>query len=116
MADSHEEEMMRRVSPVLPELATCADGARTNSRRRSALAPATGVVEGWRMASDAEWVEDVRRWYFAGKRGAEAVVAPQVTGDPPAHDADALGYEAADPALQARHWPDAPITTVSTTV
>jgi hypothetical protein len=54
------------------------------------------------MTND-EWVEDVRRWYYGGS--------------PPAAEADAesgatapeLGYEAAHPALQARHWPDAPV-------
>jgi hypothetical protein len=58
------------------------------------------------MASDADWVEDVRRWYLAGRRGAEDDVAAP---DPAAEAAgDVLGYEAADPALQARNWPDAP--------
>jgi hypothetical protein len=53
------------------------------------------------MANDEDWVEDVKRWYFAGIRpGASAA------GDPV--DEVALGYEAADPALQARYWPDAP--------
>jgi hypothetical protein len=48
------------------------------------------------MANDDEWLEDVRRWYFGGS--------------PPATDADtaAIGYEAAQPAVQARHWPDPP--------
>ncbi len=56
------------------------------------------------MANDEEWVEDVRRWYLAGTRsGADSVVA---SGE--GVDEMALGYEAADPALQARHWPDAP--------
>ena len=57
------------------------------------------------MANDEEWVEDVRRWYLAGARSGEAAAA---AGDP--GDEIALGYEAADPALQARHWPDAPTT------
>jgi len=45
--------------------------------------------------NDTQWVEDVRRW-----------VAAQA---PARDDADSsqVGYEAADPALQARHWPDA---------
>ena len=54
------------------------------------------------MSNDADWVEDVKRWCHAG--GAAASVAPE--GDEPATDF-ALGYEAAHPALQARHWPDA---------
>lgn len=58
------------------------------------------------MANDEEWVEDVKRWYLAGTRNsADAAVA---SGE--AVDEMALGYEAADPALQARHWPDAPTT------
>lgn len=58
------------------------------------------------MANDEEWVEDVKRWYLAGARsGTTAAVN---SGD--AADEVALGYEAADPALQARHWPDAPTT------
>ena len=56
------------------------------------------------MTND-EWVEDVRRWYFAGVQSAfDRAVAGEYT------DLMALGYEAADPALQARHWPDAPAT------
>ena len=56
------------------------------------------------MASD-EWVADVRRWYFAG--ALSRPVAPQAEVADGA-EAVELGYEAADPALQARHWPDAP--------
>ena len=56
------------------------------------------------MANDEEWVADVKRWYLAGARfGAGGEVGVDDTGDD-----IALGYEAADPALQARHWPDAP--------
>lgn len=62
------------------------------------------------MASDADWVEDVRRWYQAGKREADAGATMKQTGDPCASEGDALGYEAAHPALQARHWPDAPLS------
>lgn len=57
------------------------------------------------MASDADWVEDVKRWYFAGQRHANA--AP-VRADAALESDETLGYEAADPALQARYWPDAP--------
>jgi hypothetical protein len=57
------------------------------------------------MANDAEWVEDVKRWYLSGAAGASR--APSDGGD----DDIALGYEAAHPALQAHHWPDAPLTT-----
>ena len=58
------------------------------------------------MANDADWVEDVRRWYFGGNApAADAELASQapVVGDPVE-----VGYETAHPALQARHWPDAP--------
>jgi hypothetical protein len=58
------------------------------------------------MAKDEQWVADVKRWYFAGSRsGAAASTASDDAGDE-----IALGYEAADPALQAHHWPDAPTT------
>jgi len=57
------------------------------------------------MVNDAEWVEDVKRWYRAGV----AVPPAGASSDP--DDEVALGYEAAQPALQARHWPDAPVTT-----
>ena len=58
------------------------------------------------MANDEEWVEDVKRWYLAGTRsGAADALASSELGDE-----IALGYEAAHPALQARHWPDAPTT------
>ena len=57
------------------------------------------------MASDADWVEDVKRWYFAGQGASErSAVADfeEAPGEP-------VGYEAAHPSLQARHWPDAPV-------
>lgn len=49
------------------------------------------------MATDDDWIADVQRWCL-GARGGEAWQG----------DDDLLGYEAALPALQARHWPDAP--------
>lgn len=56
------------------------------------------------MANDEEWVEDVKRWCLGGTRsGAAGALGPDDAGDE-----IALGYEAADPALQAHHWPDAP--------
>jgi len=61
---------------------------------------------GKNMANDEEWVADVKRWYLAGTRSG---AAPGLGGDDAA-DEIALGYEAADPALQAHHWPDAPTT------
>ncbi|MEP7100669.1 MAG: hypothetical protein ABI781_09185 [Burkholderiales bacterium] len=53
------------------------------------------------MANDADWVADVRRWYFSSQQAA-TVATPE---DEPT---DEIGYEAAHPALQSRHWPDAP--------
>ncbi|HZT54697.1 MAG TPA: hypothetical protein VFA35_00615 [Burkholderiaceae bacterium] len=53
------------------------------------------------MASDVDWVADVRRWYFSGRQ------QPAPTA-PARGDAAEVGYEAADPALQSPHWPDAP--------
>ena len=52
------------------------------------------------MAIDEEWVEDVKRWVLAAHLPA--------LDDPP--DDIALGVEAAQPALQALYWPDAPTT------
>lgn len=55
------------------------------------------------MASETEWLDDVRRWYFGGtppetdRDEADPALAPDV------------GYEAAHPSLVARHWPDAPV-------
>ena len=58
------------------------------------------------MANDEEWVADVKRCCLGGSRsGASAAL-----GSDDASDEIALGYEAADPALQAHHWPDAPTT------
>jgi hypothetical protein len=56
------------------------------------------------MASQDDWVEDVRRWYYGGN-------APAADGDAvaPADDTHELGYETAQPCLQARHFPDAPV-------
>jgi hypothetical protein len=54
------------------------------------------------MANDADWVADVRRWYFSSHGSASAQAAR------PEDDAGDIGYEAAHPALQSHHWPDAP--------
>ena len=53
------------------------------------------------MANDADWVADVRRWYFSSQPQA-AVAKSDDASD------DEIGYEAAQPVLQSRHWPDAP--------
>lgn len=58
------------------------------------------------MTNDANWVEDVKRWYLSS---AAAPVCAAV-GDAPLAAGNYgidLGYEAAHPALQARNWPDA---------
>ena len=52
------------------------------------------------MANDADWVADVRRWYLASRQPAVARTADD--------DCAEIGYEAAHPALQSHHWPDAP--------
>lgn len=54
------------------------------------------------MNDDADWVEEVRRWYFAGAQ------TPDANAEEAASTDFALGYEAAQPVLQARHWPDVP--------
>ena len=52
------------------------------------------------MAIDEQWVEDVKRWVLAAHEAAPR--------EP--NDEIALGVEAAQPSLQAVHWPDAPTT------
>jgi len=54
------------------------------------------------MANDVDWVEDVKRWTCARLRTDEPVAAAADGGEEVA-----IGYEAAQPALQAYHWPDA---------
>ncbi len=59
------------------------------------------------MANDSDWVEDVKRWYLAGGRSGAGAAA-----DAPQNDYGIdLGYEAAHPSLQARHWPDSAFLT-----
>ena len=61
------------------------------------------------MANDADWVEDVRRWCLAGSPAVRS--KPETApGEAERTDFSALGYEAAHPALQARNWPDAPVS------
>ena len=56
--------------------------------------------EGNAMTSDADWVEDVKRWYLSG-------VQSSLPGGSSSEVEDVeIGYEAAHPALQARHWPE----------
>lgn len=52
------------------------------------------------MANDADWLADVRRWYLLSQQPA-ATAAPD-------DNMPEIGYEAAHPALQSQHWPDAP--------
>ena len=58
--------------------------------------------------NDTDWVEDVKRWYLAG---AEAARSADI--DSGESESAFIGYEAAHPALQARHWPDAPLVAES---
>ena len=60
------------------------------------------------MGNDEQWLEDVHRWYYGG-------TAPEGYRDEALAD-EAIGYEAAHPALQAQHWPDAPWMTAGATV
>lgn len=61
------------------------------------------------MANDADWVEDVRRWCLAGSPALRTKpVAPNAEAE--STDFASMGYEAAHPALQARNWPEAPVS------
>ena len=65
------------------------------------------------MEHESDWVADVRRWCLAG---AHAKAASATSGPDDSADetySGALGYEAAHPALQSRHWPDAPRADIS---
>jgi len=57
------------------------------------------------MSNDAQWVEDVHRWYYGGTAPASY---QNDFADSALSCDEAIGYEAAHPALQAQHWPDAP--------
>jgi hypothetical protein len=59
------------------------------------------------MASDTQWVEDVRRWCSGEQPRRTEPAHPHEPAGP--DDSSTLGYEAAHPALQACHWPDAPV-------
>ena len=57
------------------------------------------------MSHDADWVQDVKRWYFATNPATASGAAPDV------ENTDfALGYETAHPALVPAHWTDQPAT------
>lgn len=59
------------------------------------------------MASDDEWVSNVKRWCLDQKAAREQAEPVSSEGFSLPIDPNELGYEAAHPALQARHWPDA---------
>ena len=65
------------------------------------------------MEHESDWVADVRRWCLTGAQAKAAGQAPNSAGAPGDSGDEAyngaLGYEAAHPALQSRHWPDAPL-------
>ena len=65
------------------------------------------------MAIDADWVEEVRRWCLAG-REVEGGYVTHPLPERATDSSDAIGYEAALPTLQSRHWPDAPASTAAT--
>ena len=54
------------------------------------------------MANDSDWVADVRRWVMSNASSAQRAQAAASDAD-----VEALGYEAADPSLQAAQWPSA---------
>ena len=58
------------------------------------------------MTNDADWVEDVKRWYFSSAASAASPAVIGAASGTSDYGMD-LGYEAAHPALQARNWPDA---------
>ena len=61
------------------------------------------------MEHESDWVADVRRWCLAGAQAKTAGNAIIDHSDPGNETySSAIGYEAAHPALQSRHWPDAP--------
>jgi hypothetical protein len=94
----------RTVGQFLRPLARLPDGASLPgaARYRYGACKSWAVSEGGIMASETQdWVEDVRRWYFSG-----AAEAPNTSSALPSADEAELGYEAAQPALMVRNWPD----------
>jgi len=87
------------VSKFLPAIEAAADGERPRDPQQCTRTRAGLTI----MANDADWVEDVKRWALSSARSSEPAL-----NDAAAADEVALGVEAAQPALQARHWPDAP--------
>lgn len=58
------------------------------------------------MTNDADWLEDVRRWYFNGGQSPSRSSARQPAAAPTtaADTAKDLGYEAAQPTVQPLGW------------
>ena len=52
------------------------------------------------MAGDTQWVDEVRRWVLAGQPRAAARDDSESAVRNGADECEAIGYEAADPALQ----------------
>ena len=59
------------------------------------------------MANDAMWTPMARGWFRAPATDAGRRARPAETPDPTLQD---LGYEAADPLLQAQLWGEAPVS------
>ena len=57
------------------------------------------------MEHESDWVSDVRRWCLTASQAKLPTAA--LDGET---ESGELGYEAAHPMLQSRHWPDAPTT------
>lgn len=53
--------------------------------------------------NDADWVEDVRRWYFNGSRSAPEA-APRPVSQATDFGSPDIGYEAAHPSLESAVW------------
>ena len=60
------------------------------------------------MTNDANWLEDVRRWFFNGGRttSRSADHRQQALLQTVADDAAEVGYETAQPSIQTLGWTD----------
>jgi hypothetical protein len=84
---------------------------RANSQHDRVSAKACDAgQQGTMMASD-DWVADVKRWCLS-REGLKAALP----ATPDQTDMQPLGYEAAHPALQSRHWGGAPSSDFSDTL
>ena len=59
------------------------------------------------MSNDDDWVSNVKRWCH-DQQAAAAAVQAQAAPSETDEAGDMLGYEAAQPMLQAQHWPPSP--------